>query len=88
MGRWLAYRLMKELGYVTVGYHQTNRKTYTGKTLKLWPVFVDHFKDTGCQTIKSPARRGTSFNLPDYAPGTTPETHAVWRFQSTDARYP
>lgn len=28
---------------ITVGYHQTNRKTDTGKTLKLWPVFVDHF---------------------------------------------
>jgi hypothetical protein len=26
-----------------VGYHQTNRKTDTGKTLKRWPVFVDHF---------------------------------------------
>ncbi|MFP1926837.1 hypothetical protein ACLEEA_15325, partial [Lonsdalea quercina] len=24
-------------------YHQTNRKTDTGKTLKRWPVLVDHF---------------------------------------------
>lgn len=29
---------------ITVGYHQTNRKTDTGKTLKLWPVLVDHYK--------------------------------------------
>ncbi len=27
-----------------VGYHQTNQKTDTGKTLTRWPVFVDHFK--------------------------------------------
>lgn len=26
-----------------VGYHQTNQKTDTGKTLTRWPVFVDHF---------------------------------------------
>ena len=25
-----------------VGYHQTNQKTDTGKTLKRWPVLVDH----------------------------------------------
>ncbi|MBV4413671.1 hypothetical protein J0B02_12725 [Enterobacteriaceae bacterium YMB-R22] len=24
-------------------YHQTNRKVDTGKTLKRWPVFVDHY---------------------------------------------
>ncbi|WP_407842618.1 hypothetical protein, partial [Enterobacter hormaechei] len=29
---------------ITVGYPQTNRKTDTGKTLKPWPVLVDHFK--------------------------------------------
>ncbi len=28
----------------TVGYPQTNRKTDTGKTLKQWPVLVDHYK--------------------------------------------
>ncbi|MFP1952186.1 hypothetical protein, partial [Lonsdalea quercina] len=28
---------------ITEGYHQTNRKTDTGKTLKRWPVLVDHF---------------------------------------------
>ncbi|HAE4776264.1 TPA_asm: hypothetical protein G4H14_004643 [Salmonella enterica subsp. enterica serovar Poona] len=27
-----------------MGYHPTNRKTDTGKTLKWWPVLVDHFK--------------------------------------------
>ena len=27
-----------------MGYHQTNRKTDTGKTLKRWPVLVDHYK--------------------------------------------
>lgn len=26
-----------------VGYHQTNQKTDTGKTLTRWPVFVDHY---------------------------------------------
>ncbi len=25
-----------------VGYHQTNQKTDTGKTLTRWPVLVDH----------------------------------------------
>ncbi len=25
-----------------VGYHQTNQKTNTGKTLTRWPVLVDH----------------------------------------------
>jgi len=34
---------------ITMGYHQTNRKTYTGKTLKLWPVFVDHFCCVSCR---------------------------------------
>ncbi|MEF9030409.1 hypothetical protein U9017_19905, partial [Escherichia coli] len=29
---------------ITVGCHQMNRKTDTGKTLKRWPVFVDHYK--------------------------------------------
>ena len=29
---------------ITVDYHQTNRKVDTGKTLKRWPVFVDHYK--------------------------------------------
>ena len=28
---------------ITVGYPQTNRKTDTGKTLKPWPVLVDHY---------------------------------------------
>ncbi len=26
-----------------MGYHQTNRKTDTGKTLTRWPVLVDHY---------------------------------------------
>ncbi|MDM7221395.1 helix-turn-helix domain-containing protein [Klebsiella grimontii] len=30
---------------ITVGYLQTSRKTDTGKTLKPWPVLVDHYKD-------------------------------------------
>lgn len=25
-----------------VGYHQTNQKTDTGKTLTRWPILVDH----------------------------------------------
>ncbi|MEX9906569.1 hypothetical protein AB7W95_07210, partial [Providencia rettgeri] len=25
-------------------YHQTNQKTNTGKTLKPWPILVDHYK--------------------------------------------
>jgi hypothetical protein len=29
-----------------VGYHQTNQKTDTGKTLTRWPVLVDHNKLT------------------------------------------
>ncbi|EDP9254255.1 hypothetical protein A0V81_001077 [Salmonella enterica subsp. enterica serovar Newmexico] len=29
-----------------MGYPQTNRKTDTGKTLKPWPVLVDHFTDS------------------------------------------
>ncbi|EJV6391302.1 hypothetical protein N7J36_002462 [Escherichia coli] len=29
---------------ITVGCHQMNRKTDTGKTLKRWPVFVDHYR--------------------------------------------
>ncbi|EMC2742002.1 hypothetical protein VCB84_002606 [Providencia rettgeri] len=28
---------------ITVGYLQTNRKTDIGKTLKWWPVLVDHY---------------------------------------------
>jgi small conductance mechanosensitive channel len=28
---------------ITAGYHPTNRKIDTGKTLTRWPVFVDHF---------------------------------------------
>ncbi|WP_233610440.1 relaxase/mobilization nuclease domain-containing protein [Citrobacter freundii] len=30
---------------ITVGCPQTNRKTDTGKTLKPWPVLVDHYND-------------------------------------------
>ena len=30
-----------------MGYHQTNQKTDTGKTLTRWPVFVDHFNWLG-----------------------------------------
>lgn len=37
---------------ITVSYHQTNRKTDTEKTLKLWPVFVDHFSQAVPQTLK------------------------------------
>ncbi|MEX9985737.1 hypothetical protein AB7W97_08800, partial [Providencia rettgeri] len=25
-------------------YHQTNQKTNTGKTLKPWPILVDHYR--------------------------------------------
>ncbi|MEX9789852.1 hypothetical protein AB7X21_15390, partial [Providencia rettgeri] len=28
---------------ITVDYHQTNQKTNTGKTLKPWPIIVDHY---------------------------------------------
>ncbi|MEX6184936.1 hypothetical protein AB6G20_15745 [Providencia hangzhouensis] len=28
---------------ITVDYHQTNQKTNTGKTLKPWPILVDHY---------------------------------------------
>lgn len=28
----------------TAGYYQTNWKIDTGKNLKLWPFFVDHYK--------------------------------------------
>ncbi|MDI7245843.1 hypothetical protein QML58_21230, partial [Providencia rettgeri] len=31
---------------ITVDYHQTNQKTNTGKTLKPWPILVDHYKRT------------------------------------------
>ena len=34
---------------ITVGCHQMNRKTDTGKTLKRWPVFVDHYK--ACNSV-------------------------------------
>ncbi|MEY0031230.1 hypothetical protein AB7459_22530, partial [Providencia rettgeri] len=27
-------------------YHQTNQKTNTGKTLKPWPILVDHYNHT------------------------------------------
>ncbi|WP_183042608.1 hypothetical protein [Enterobacter sp. R1(2018)] len=33
-----------------MGYDQTNRKTDTGKTLKRWPVLVDHFRIL-CHTL-------------------------------------
>ncbi|MBQ0608845.1 hypothetical protein MJ634_019960, partial [Providencia rettgeri] len=33
---------------ITVDYHQTNQKTNTGKTLKPWPILVDHYtRETG-----------------------------------------
>ncbi|WP_272577097.1 hypothetical protein [Providencia sp. PROV274] len=31
---------------ITVDYHQTNQKTNTGKTLKPWPILVDHYIQT------------------------------------------
>lgn len=31
---------------ITAGYPPTNRKIDTGKALKWWPVFVDHFSKT------------------------------------------
>ena len=40
---------------IMVGYHQTNRKTDTGKTLTLWPVFVDHYNCTAHCFIAEPA---------------------------------
>ncbi len=40
----VAYYSSLRLHDYTVGYPQTNRKTDTGKTLKQWPVLVDHYK--------------------------------------------
>jgi len=36
------YNALRPHGY-NGGYHQTKRKTDTGKTLTRWPVLVDHF---------------------------------------------
>ncbi|MFP8639663.1 hypothetical protein, partial [Klebsiella michiganensis] len=42
---------------IMVGYHQTNQKTDTGKTLKPWPVLVDHYNQ-----IDQSKEWGVSFN--------------------------
>jgi len=38
---------------ITEGYPQTNRKIDTGKTLKRWPVLVDHYTEQPMATAKS-----------------------------------
>ncbi|MCU3439997.1 hypothetical protein N8Y46_25055, partial [Enterobacter hormaechei subsp. steigerwaltii] len=35
-----------------VGYHQTNQKTDTGKTLTRWPVLVDHNNRISADKVK------------------------------------
>jgi len=47
--RWvLQGYLQAHLGHtnIMVGYHQTNQKIDTGKTLMRWPIFVDHYRYT------------------------------------------
>ena len=59
-----------DLWIPVVDYPQTNRKIDTGKTLTLWPVFVDHFT-----LITSSARRsratGRSPRVSEEAPGNS-----------------
>jgi hypothetical protein len=52
---------------ITVDYHQTNRKVDTGKTLKRWPVFVDHFSiriDGNARNMEVGAS-GSATSIPD-----------------------
>ncbi|WP_367672864.1 hypothetical protein, partial [Serratia symbiotica] len=37
-----------------MGYHQTNRKTDTGKTLTRWPVLVDHYNSASFTFVPKP----------------------------------
>lgn len=47
---------------ITVGCLQTNRNTDTGKTLKRWPVFVDHYNTTdGNDKVKSVGVRAPEY---------------------------
>ena len=50
---------------ITVGCPQTNRKTDTGKTLKPWPVLVDHYK----KRQKAVNELYDAFNLSEIEPG-------------------
>ena len=42
---------------ITVDYLQTNRKTDTGKTLKPWPVLVDHYTLAEARSKREDAKR-------------------------------
>ncbi|MEQ4659659.1 DUF4054 domain-containing protein, partial [Providencia manganoxydans] len=48
-------------------YHQTNQKTNTGKTLKPWPILVDHYS-----RASSASEGSVSVSL-DYGPTTNAE---------------
>lgn len=54
---------------ITVDYLQTNRKTDTGKTLKPWPVLVDHYRLS---------LNGHLPALPVYADGQTGSARKEW----------
>ncbi|HDH0558202.1 TPA: helix-turn-helix transcriptional regulator, partial [Klebsiella pneumoniae] len=48
---------------IMVGYHQTNQKTDTGKTLTRWPVFVDHFNGMLARTVLTSTPPGVEYSL-------------------------
>lgn len=56
-----------------VGYHQTNQKTDTGKTLTRWPVLVDHnnAKLCGVQTLYLTYRKLKNQTIPLSTPYAT-----------------
>ena len=53
---------------ITVGCPQTNRKTDTGKTLKPWPVLVDHY---------IPDMAAAEYLKTHYFPGSTIECFGI-----------
>lgn len=58
-----------------VGYHQTNQKTDTGKTLTRWPVLVDHNTasssldkvESRVESLMPDLRRAASNSAAEYA---------------------
>ncbi|MEY0909270.1 hypothetical protein AB7180_21185, partial [Providencia rettgeri] len=51
-------------------YHQTNQKTNTGKTLKPWPILVDHYS-TKFSTEGSNVQSSLSTNTIHFVGWTT-----------------
>ncbi|MDA6239057.1 MmcQ/YjbR family DNA-binding protein, partial [Escherichia coli] len=67
------------------GYHQTNQKTDTGKTLTRWPVLVDHNTQIKVEDVLFAMVKEVE-NRPAVSLKTSPELAELLRQQHSDVR--